>query len=337
MRLILNAAVELEEHEGAGQRFDPLGPGSDGSFVPLGVGSAERAAVLGASSLFRVTSLGPDVNTADDDLSPAVSADGLTLLFSSDRPGGVGGTDLYMATRASTSEPFADVVSLGAGVNTASNETAPALSADGLTLYFGSDRPDGFGSTDLYMATRATTSDPFGDVTNLGADVNTASNDNNPTISADGLMLLFNSNRPGVGWSGHLHGDPGDHVRPVRCCRRSWVQPSIAVRTIQHRRCRPTVCRSTSIRIARGRLVDRTSTWHSAAPRRTVRPTPPILGSVSIVPTTSVRQVSRLTATCSSLNQTARAAREIRICTRPIPMPTGTASRWRTVSRPPWP
>ena len=170
-----------------------------GSFVTLGPGPGERRAVLGvADPPLKVTGLGPVVNTVDDDHSAVLSADGSTLVFSSDRPGGAGGIDLYLATRAHRSDPFGAAVNLG-GVNTEHDEVGPELSADGLTLYFGSDRTGGSGGMDLYRATRPTTADSFGAVANLGPSVNTAENENNPSLSADGLVLLLNSNRRG-GW-----------------------------------------------------------------------------------------------------------------------------------------
>src|SRR5690242_3415474 len=65
--------------------------------------------------------------------------------------------DLAREAPAEWSEP----VNLGAPINTAAIESAPALSADGLTLYFASDRPGGFGGTDLWVSHRATPESPW--------------------------------------------------------------------------------------------------------------------------------------------------------------------------------
>jgi hypothetical protein len=62
--------------------------------------------------------------------------------------------DLYSATRAAGSDPWSTPVNLGAGVNSAAAETRPSLSWDGTTLYFGSTRPGGEGSSDHYVTTR---------------------------------------------------------------------------------------------------------------------------------------------------------------------------------------
>jgi WD40 repeat protein/tRNA A-37 threonylcarbamoyl transferase component Bud32 len=135
--------------------------------------------------------LGPTVNSSFDDRNPALSADGLTLLFGSTRPGGHGFEDLWMSTRTAISEPFGKPVNLGETVNSSFLEGGPALSADGLTLMFHSDRPSGQGNRDLWMCTRASLADPFGEPVNLGPKVNSKGKEMQPGLSADNLTLLF--------------------------------------------------------------------------------------------------------------------------------------------------
>ena len=89
--------------------------------------------------------LGPTVNSRVGDTSPALSADGLTLLFVSMRPGGLGSHDLWMSTRTSVEEPFGEPVNLGSPLNSSAGDGGPALSADGRTFLFHSDRPGGEG------------------------------------------------------------------------------------------------------------------------------------------------------------------------------------------------
>jgi len=135
--------------------------------------------------------LGPAVNSAEREYDPTVSADGLELYFQSYRAGGHGASDLYVARRGTTNEIWYDVQNLGPVVNTAAAESGPSLSADGLTLYFNSDRPGGLGGHDLYMTTRASRSDPWGAPVNLGPVVNSPYGEINPNISSDGLSLYF--------------------------------------------------------------------------------------------------------------------------------------------------
>ncbi len=88
------------------------------------------------------------------DTRTALRNDGLEFLLTSSRPGGLGMLDLWVSTRARTVDPWSTPVNLASTVNTASNDGAPALSCDGTTMYFYSNRPGGFGKNDLYVTTR---------------------------------------------------------------------------------------------------------------------------------------------------------------------------------------
>ena len=82
------------------------------------------------------------------DSDPTISADRLTVVWNSDRAGGVGSNDLWIATRASTALPFSNITDLTA-VNSTAQDEGPELSADGTTLYFSSAR----GTTkDIYVS-----------------------------------------------------------------------------------------------------------------------------------------------------------------------------------------
>jgi hypothetical protein len=95
-----------------------------------------------------------ELNTGSNDQQPSVRRDGLEVIFTSDRPGGIGNLDLWVATRASTSDPWSNPQNLGTAVNSTAADARPALSWDGTELYFGSTRSGGFGSGDLYVSTR---------------------------------------------------------------------------------------------------------------------------------------------------------------------------------------
>lgn len=96
----------------------------------------------------------PGVNSASNDAQPNVRRDGLEIFFFSTRPGGFGMADIYSATRARTSGSWSVPGNLGANVNTADGETRPSVSWDGTSLVFGSTRPGGEGSSDIYITTR---------------------------------------------------------------------------------------------------------------------------------------------------------------------------------------
>ena len=150
--------------------------------------------------------LGTPVNSSATEISPNISADGLTLFFSDFyqgpfRPGGLGGGDLWVTTRATISDPWGEPENLGPTVNSSAYDGEPSLSSNGLTLFFNSRRTGGSGADDLWVTTRPATSDPWGPPVNLGPAVNSSSSDFFPSISNDGSTLLFTSNRPGgIGW-----------------------------------------------------------------------------------------------------------------------------------------
>ncbi len=100
--------------------------------------------------------LGSPVNMGGIDVTPNISADGLTLLFASDRPGGSGILDLWLTTRQTKEGPWGIPVNLGPVVNSLDYDWTPSLSADMLELYFGSNRAGGHGSLDLWVTRRAT-------------------------------------------------------------------------------------------------------------------------------------------------------------------------------------
>jgi len=81
---------------------------------------------------------------------------------------------------------------LGPRVNSSVEEWGSSLSADGLSLYFESNRTGGEGKSDIWVSTRATKKDDWGAPVNLGAPINTSAIEQSPSISADGLELYFN-------------------------------------------------------------------------------------------------------------------------------------------------
>ena len=141
--------------------------------------------------------LGPTVNSSSRDAGPSISADGLWLFFASERPGGSGGRDLYVTTRATTDDEWGTPVNLGPTVNSSSNDTTPDISTDGLCLFFGSRRPGGSGGSDLWFTRRASTSSPWEPPVWLGPTINSSYREHNPCISADGSTLYLISDWPG--------------------------------------------------------------------------------------------------------------------------------------------
>lgn len=149
--------------------------------------------------------LGPPVNTSFAEVNPFISKDGLSLYFTcQDCPGGFGGFDIWVSRRPTVDAPWGSPQNLGPNINTPFSETNPALSVDGHSLYFTSNRPGGFGLTDIYVSRRHNKRDDFAWQLpeNLGSGVNTAADDRQAAAPFEDdetgtVTLYFSSNRPG--------------------------------------------------------------------------------------------------------------------------------------------
>jgi tetratricopeptide (TPR) repeat protein len=121
---------------------------------------------------------------------PAINPEGTIIYFSSNRPGGYGGSDLYRSeyNNGKWSEP----VNAGPQINTSGNELFPSLDMDG-TLYFSSDGHGGLGGLDIFKSSTRT----YGDVVNLGYPINSHRDDFGMAFKTDTNKGYFSSNRNG--------------------------------------------------------------------------------------------------------------------------------------------
>jgi Tol biopolymer transport system component len=124
------------------------------------------------------------VNTSLMEWGPDISADDLSLYFAR---GTNWNGDIWIASRASVLDPFGAPQAV-AEVNTSDGEAGPSISADGLTLYFGSNRLNQ--RDDLFYATRSDVNSPFGAAIAI-SELNTAQQDYSPSITTDGLTLYY--------------------------------------------------------------------------------------------------------------------------------------------------
>lgn len=137
--------------------------------------------------------LGSNINTEFWESSPSLSPDKQTLYFSSNRPGGFGGKDLYFATRLPNGQ-WSKAENMGPNFNTSSDELAPYIHADNQTLYFTSGGHPGYGGSDIYVSRKG----PGGQWSvpqNLGFPINTIEDDGSLSVAADGKTAFFASAR----------------------------------------------------------------------------------------------------------------------------------------------
>ena len=148
------------------------------------------------ASRFAEPQLLAGINSRATELLPWLAADELTVIFVSDRAGGRGGSDLWMAQRDALDADFEAPTNL-AELSSGENEGRAVLSADGLSAFFSSDRSGGRGGPDLWMAIRTQRQQPFVVLLNL-ASLNSGESDQDVALSSDGTELFFASSRGGV-------------------------------------------------------------------------------------------------------------------------------------------
>lgn len=122
--------------------------------------------------------------------SPSLSSDGLTLYLGSRA---TGDEDIYMSTRTDRGTKLSPAIPVSE-LNTDGDDGTPWISADGLELFFYSDRSGTMGGKDLMQASRTSVDQPFGDPQWM-ENVNSSGDDYGPLLSPDGLELFFSSNR----------------------------------------------------------------------------------------------------------------------------------------------
>jgi hypothetical protein len=147
--------------------------------------------------------LGPAINTSSNDFAPNLTIDGHRLYMNSDRVGGCGGSDLYVAHRRDQQDDFGwrPPENLGCAVNTIYDEAGPTFFEDGATgiqslLFTSFNRPGGLGDFDIYLSTRASDEEPFGPAVDV-TELNGPFRDTRTAISADGLELFESSDVTG--------------------------------------------------------------------------------------------------------------------------------------------
>ena len=141
------------------------------------------------------------INSSYEEKSVTISKDEKTLYFSSNRPGGFGGLDIYKATKDNKGD-WSNVKNLGPKINTDQDEDGPFLDYDGLTLYFSSMGRNGIGGFDIYKSTLNASNNEWSEPENLGYPINTPDDDIYFVTSKDSKRAYYSSVREdGMGYT----------------------------------------------------------------------------------------------------------------------------------------
>lgn len=155
------------------------------------------------------------INSSYKEASITITKDGNTLYFSSERPGGLGGSDIYVCTKDARGE-WSRVKNLGPTINTEFDEDGPFIDHDGKTLYFSSKGGKGMGYFDIFKSTLLNAEkNEWSEPQNLGYPINTPDNDNYYVSSSDGQRAYYSSVRDdGFGYDDiyEITGKPAEPV-----------------------------------------------------------------------------------------------------------------------------
>lgn len=162
-----------------------------------GLSAAQKIFVVPrtASGWGEPQALPEEVNAGEHNGAATLTPDGQFMVFSAydHSVPSIGRTDLYSARKVNGR--WTDIQNLGADVNSPYWDSQPFLSSDGTTLYFASDRPGGSGGVDIYRSKR--TDRGWSAAANMGARINSSSDEMTPSVAADNERLYFSSNRSG--------------------------------------------------------------------------------------------------------------------------------------------
>ncbi len=145
--------------------------------------------------------LGSTINSSARETSASITVDGNTIYFTSDRSGGYGGLDIYVAHKLPNGK-WGEAKNLGATVNTKYDEEGPYIHPDGKTLYFSSKGHKNMGGFDIFTSTR----NEFGTWSlpeNIGYPINTTGDDVFFIPTIDGKRAYYSSFQAG----GYGHSD----------------------------------------------------------------------------------------------------------------------------------
>ncbi len=196
-----------------------------GCNYPEGVGSCDLYIAYKTKSggWTEPENMGAIVNTDFWESSPSLSPDKRHLYFSSNRPGGFGGKDIWVSSKLPNGK-WSDAKNLGPTINTAGDESCPFIHADNQTLYFNSNGHPGYGMTDLFLS-KQTTDNKWDTAVNLGYPINTIDDEGSLIVSSDGRTAYFASD--GLDTKGGLDLFQFELREDIRAARTLWVKGQV--------------------------------------------------------------------------------------------------------------
>ena len=195
-----------------------------GCNFPDGVGSCDLyISYLTAEGWSAPENLGNRINTEFWESAPSLSPDKRDLYFSSGRPGGYGGYDIYVSHRLPNGR-WSEPENLGPAINTAGDETTPFIHADNQTLYFTSNGHVGYGGDDLFL-TKKGPKGAWSEIVNLGYPINTIENEGSLFIEANGVTAYYASDRSDSRGGLDIYTfDLREDIRPLKTL---WVKGKV--------------------------------------------------------------------------------------------------------------
>ena len=137
--------------------------------------------------------LGQNINSDFWESAPSIAPDGNSIYFASNRPGGYGGIDIYVAYKNEKGY-WEEAINLGPSINTKGDDQTPFIHADNQSLYFSSNGRSGFGGSDIYVA-RKKIDGNWTTPINLGYPINTYDNEGSIAVASNGTTAYIASDR----------------------------------------------------------------------------------------------------------------------------------------------
>ena len=192
----LEGKINTAFNEG-GQKISPDGKWMvfTGCNYPEGFGSCDIYIAENINGTWSERkNMGTPVNTEYWESAPCLSPDKSSIYFSSNRPGGYGGMDIYVAYLNDKGD-WGAPQNLGPSINTSGDELFPFIHFDNTTLYFTSNGWKSIGGSDIYVSKKI--GNNFHTPVNLGFPINTIDNESGLVVNAAGKIAYFSSDRFG--------------------------------------------------------------------------------------------------------------------------------------------